>query len=715
MAVNLSPYGGVGAQFLDNSGNVLTGGKIETYAAGTTTPQATYTTSAGNIPHSNPIILDASGRVPSGGEIWLTDGLVYKFILRNANDVLIATYDGITGINSNFVAFTNQQEIQTATAGQTVFNLTTTTYQPGTNSLSVFVDGVNQYGPGAQYAYLETDSDTVTFVTGLHVGAEVKFTTSQLNTSGSTNTAGQISFTGFKGQAGTVQDLADDDGSDWIGFEPAGANAVARSAQDKMRETVSVYDFGAVGDGVADDTVAIQNFFDYAQANQCFAVMEGVFKVSSAITSTGGAGSTFYFNATLNASVAMNWVIKFVSHSAIYFAGYLQVFGAGASNNYADRLCLDGVVLEGCRGSRFEKLLIERFLRHGVLVSATGNNTLLNLGDVRVHFCGSCASPNFIVDVPYTARSDTGSAGSQAQRTVLTLTTPTNVEVFSIVSIDDEPYLITAFNASSITVFPWTRTTASTGTVQFYIGSGVTVAGDDAANVNFDSIDATYSSSALNSASLYGAYAQRVVTQFCGVGVKIGNNSSSNYFGTKLDNYYTEGNKYNLVQSTYNAVNSIVDNYFEMDFSKIFKLVTRDATREYVGSSSVMTSVQIFGKGQSIESTEDQFGLGYYTTSYAVEARNETTYIKGGNTIEIDIFHDLAKERLFGYNSQTFVVFGRRTGNRVDSVTFTTSDSGATIMGGASYVISPVTTVLMITAWYDYENTNWVISKFVPV
>lgn len=231
MAVNLSPYGGVGAQFLDNAGNVLTGGKIFTYAGGTTTPQATYTSSNGATPHPNPIILDAAGRVP-GGEIWLTDGLVYKFILRDANDVLIATYDGITGINSNFVAFTNQQEIQTATAGQTVFNLTTMSYQPGTNSLSVFVDGVNQYGPGAQYAYLETDSDTVTFLSGLHVGAEVKFTTSQLNTSGSTNDAFQVSYV------------------------PPFTGSVATNVGDKLAQTVSVKDFGAVGDGVADDTAA---------------------------------------------------------------------------------------------------------------------------------------------------------------------------------------------------------------------------------------------------------------------------------------------------------------------------------------------------------------------------------------------------------------------------------------------------------------------------
>lgn len=99
MSVFLSPVGGAGAQFFDNNGVVLSGGKLYTYLAGTTTPQATYTTSAGNTAWSNPIVFDAAGRVSGSGEIWLTDGATYKFVLKDTNDVLIATYDNVSGIN----------------------------------------------------------------------------------------------------------------------------------------------------------------------------------------------------------------------------------------------------------------------------------------------------------------------------------------------------------------------------------------------------------------------------------------------------------------------------------------------------------------------------------------------------------------------------------------------------------------------------------------
>jgi hypothetical protein len=97
MTVFLSPLAGAGQQFLDNSGNPLTGGLLYTYAAGTTTPQTTYTTAVGTTPNSNPIVMDAAGRLES--EVWLTGEVAYKFILRDSAGGLLGTYDDIYGIN----------------------------------------------------------------------------------------------------------------------------------------------------------------------------------------------------------------------------------------------------------------------------------------------------------------------------------------------------------------------------------------------------------------------------------------------------------------------------------------------------------------------------------------------------------------------------------------------------------------------------------------
>lgn len=95
MAVNLSPVGN-GFQFFSNLGIPLAGGKIYTYQAGSSTPLATYTDAGGVYPNTNPIVLGVDGR--PADEIWLTYGYNYKFVLKDANDVTIQTYDNLYGI-----------------------------------------------------------------------------------------------------------------------------------------------------------------------------------------------------------------------------------------------------------------------------------------------------------------------------------------------------------------------------------------------------------------------------------------------------------------------------------------------------------------------------------------------------------------------------------------------------------------------------------------
>ena len=135
-AVSLSIFGGVGAQFFDNSGVPLAGGKIYTYEAGTSTPLATYTSSSGNTAHTNPIVLDSAGRVP-GGEIWNALQL-YKFVLKTSAEVLLATYDNV-GSSFNATAI-----IANFTGNGSTVAFTLASAPANENATNVYINGVYQ-------------------------------------------------------------------------------------------------------------------------------------------------------------------------------------------------------------------------------------------------------------------------------------------------------------------------------------------------------------------------------------------------------------------------------------------------------------------------------------------------------------------------------------------------------------------------------------------
>ena len=138
---NLSSFAGAGAQFFDDNGNPLTGGKVYTYAAGTTTPAATYTTSTGAVANTNPIILDAAGR--TANETWLVAGSLYKFIVKTSTDVLVGTYDGLPAINDPY-------SINSLLGSVT-----------GTNAIAaVATPSLTAYAAGATYAFIAANTNT---------------------------------------------------------------------------------------------------------------------------------------------------------------------------------------------------------------------------------------------------------------------------------------------------------------------------------------------------------------------------------------------------------------------------------------------------------------------------------------------------------------------------------------------------------------------------
>lgn len=127
MSINAVLLGSPYSYFADANGAPLAGGKIFTYAAGTTTPQATYTDASAVTPLSNPVILDSAGRAT----IWMFG--IYKVVVKDALDNVIATADSITGITGlGMEAATYDpaligEQIVGITAVQTVSNKTLVT------------------------------------------------------------------------------------------------------------------------------------------------------------------------------------------------------------------------------------------------------------------------------------------------------------------------------------------------------------------------------------------------------------------------------------------------------------------------------------------------------------------------------------------------------------------------------------------------------------
>jgi hypothetical protein len=132
-----------------------------------------------------------------------------------------------------------------------------------------------------------------------------------------------------------------------VTFLQAGSGAVERTAQSKMREIVSVKDFGAVGDGVADDTTAIQNAINSLSGGGTLHFPSGTYLVSTTNT------AVFPPDSQYPSAIALN-----VPTSQIVFSGVLNksvirlnsatlsscIFG---SNNLIGDIIFDGLTLDG--------------------------------------------------------------------------------------------------------------------------------------------------------------------------------------------------------------------------------------------------------------------------------------------------------------------------------------------------------------------------------
>lgn len=133
-------------------------------------------------------------------------------------------------------------------------------------------------------------------------------------------------------------------------YTPAGTSAVARVIQDKLRERVSVKDFGAVGDGVTDDTAAIQNAIN---AGHTIYIPAGTYRITSTLTAPSGtwlqgdgAGVT-ELRGTSNVNVLLFQDASVTDYTAAGMSR-IKVTGSGATTRLVTVNNVWGFVAEHC-------------------------------------------------------------------------------------------------------------------------------------------------------------------------------------------------------------------------------------------------------------------------------------------------------------------------------------------------------------------------------
>lgn len=306
---------GAGAQFFDNNGIPLAGGLVYTYTAGTTTLQAAYTTSAGSIAHANPIVLDSTGRVPSGGEIWLTEGVSYKFVLKTSGASTIGTYDNVTG-NASGVA------------------------------------------------------------------------------------------------SGIYATFAASSGSSLVGYIQGSASSVATTVQAKLRQTVSVKDFGAVGDGTTNDTTAIQ-----AAINAMNSIGGGQVYFPSGTYKTGAL--TMYANIAIQGAGIGQTIIAPNSAGIVIFSliktvsSYVNVSFSNFQINCGSTATVDGIYLTLCQTTAIQNVgfygcvnnfILDRGRFHTITDCLSSGTSTLRAGRIKIwsssdtDYIGQVNLQNYIVE-----------------------------------------------------------------------------------------------------------------------------------------------------------------------------------------------------------------------------------------------------------------------------------------------------------------------------
>lgn len=284
--------------------------------------------------------LQVAVSTPAGVETTLPSPAPEKLIGWNAAGTGLQNFDA--SVLATLVAYgTGRVDLFDGDGVTTQFTLTS---NPGNQSvLDVSIGGVTQRA-GVDFVW--TGGTTLTFVTPPPAGID------------------NILARYFQGLPGIITEAQD------VTFTQAGAGAIVRTAQAKMRDIINVIDFGATGNGLSDDTIAIQAAINRAASNGGGNVYfpPGVFRITSqlSVTTSGvrliGSGSSPYYSG---AATEIAWHGAANTGATMLYFQFADDVGFEGMELNCRNLCGIGLTAQGVKLSSFSRFSIRDFTNAG--------------------------------------------------------------------------------------------------------------------------------------------------------------------------------------------------------------------------------------------------------------------------------------------------------------------------------------------------------------
>lgn len=158
-----------------------------------------------------------------------------------------------------------------------------------------------------------------------------------------------------------------------LDFIQSGTGAVTRNAQDKMRDIVSVKDFGAVGDGTTDDTAAIT---DALSSGSVVYFPAGAYLFSSLTIPAGSKG--ILGNSSATVTLLASHIARSANDNIVYYSGSggLSIDGVTLDLQYSEFSDTYGIRINSASDVSIRHFAIIGTAKYGIYITDCENVTV---------------------------------------------------------------------------------------------------------------------------------------------------------------------------------------------------------------------------------------------------------------------------------------------------------------------------------------------------